>query len=212
MRIGVIGSGQIGATVAHLLAAAGHDMAIANSRGPESLAELVSELGDTTRAATVEDAARFGEIVVVAIPLHAVASLAAEAFAGRIVVDANNYYPGRDGQIAELDDNSTTSSELLAARLPGDARVVKAFNTMHFEALAGEGMPEAPLRQRYALFVAGDDDEAKQLVSALIEEVGFAAVDAGMLAEGSRLQPGTTLYNRRLSLPQARRELAALRP
>ncbi|MEA2219645.1 MAG: 8-hydroxy-5-deazaflavin:NADPH oxidoreductase [Solirubrobacteraceae bacterium] len=209
MRIGIIGSGRIGATAAHLLTAAGHEVAIANARGPASLAELVGELGHTARAASVEEAAAFGEVVLVAIPLRAYTDLPPGAFAGKVVVDANNYYPGRDGKVAALDDGSTTSSELLAAHLP-DAAVVKAFNTMYFETLAGEGMPGAPRHQRLALFVAGDDPDAKQRVGALIEELGFAAVDAGSLADSARQQPGAPLYNRPLLAGEAERVLAAL--
>jgi predicted dinucleotide-binding enzyme len=137
--------------------------------------------------------------------------LPAAAFAGKVVIDANNYYAGRDGAIAELDDDSTTSSELLAARLPG-ARVVKAFNTLYFESLATEGRPDAPREERLAVAVAGDDTDAKARVIALIEQVGFAALDTGSLAEGGRLQqPGAAFFNRRVLLPDAERELAALR-
>jgi predicted dinucleotide-binding enzyme len=210
MRIGIIGSGKIGATVAHLLVCAGHEVAIANSRGPDSLAELVGELGDTASAASVEQAAAFGDVVLVAIPLHAYDSLPAGAFDGKIVIDANNYYPGRDGRIAALDDASTTSSELLAGHLPG-ARVVKAFNTMFYETLAAEGMPDGPRRQRHALFVAGDDEDAKRIVSALIEQLGFAAVDSGTLADGARQQPGSPIYNKAMDAAQGERALAELR-
>jgi predicted dinucleotide-binding enzyme len=210
MRIGIIGSGRIGATVAHLLVAAGHEVAIANSRGPHSLEELVAELGLTARAATVEEAASFGELVLLAIPLHAYRDLPAEALAGKVVIDAGNYYPERDGTVAKLDDDSTTSSELLAERLPG-ARIVKAFNTMYFETLGAEARPEAPRAQRLTLFVAGDDGEAKQLVRDLVEELGFAAVDTGSLAAGGRRQqPGSALYNRPLAAADAERALAAL--
>ncbi len=210
MRIGVIGSGHIGATVAHLLVCAGHEVAIANSRGPESLADLVADLGETARAGTVEQVVAFGDAVLVAIPLRAYDGLPAGAFEGKVVIDANNYYPGRDGHIAALDDERTTSSELLAAHLPG-ARVVKAFNTMYYETLAREGMPDGPRRQRLALFVAGDDDDAKQLVSTLIEDLGFAAVDSGSLAESAYQQPGSPIYDAEMDAAKAERALAGLR-
>lgn len=207
MRVGIIGSGNIGSTVARLLAAAGHEVAIANSRGPESLAGLVAELGDGAQAATVAQAAQFGELVLVAIPLRAYDELPPEAFAGRIVIDANNYYPGRDGQIAALEDGSTTSSEMLAAHLP-EAHVVKAFNTMYFRTLATEGRPDAPPEERLALFLAGDDEAAKQRVAELIEQLGFAAVDTGTLAEGGALQqPGSPIYNQPMTPSEARRRL-----
>ena len=212
MRIGIIGSGRIGATVAHLLVCAGHEVAIANSRGPQSLSGLIGDLGGVAACAatSVDGAAAFGPAVLVAIPLHAVTTLAPAAFDGKVVIDATNYYPGRDGDIAALDDDSRTSSELLAAHLPG-ARVVKAFNTMFFETLAGEGMPDSPRRQRLALFVAADDRAARQLVSGLIEEVGFAAIDTGALADSRIQQPGGAVYNRPLNGAEAEVVLAAAR-
>jgi 8-hydroxy-5-deazaflavin:NADPH oxidoreductase len=186
-RVGVIGSGQIGAAVARLLVAAGHDVALANSRGPESLTGLAGEIG--ARAETVEGAAGHGDVVLIAIPFFAYTDLPVAPLTGKVVVDAGNYYPNRDGHLPALDDDETTSSELLAAHLPG-ARVVKAFNTLYWEHLrdrAGE-------RERIALFVAGDDQDAKDRVAALIGDIGFAPVDAGGLAVGGRLlQPGGPL-------------------
>ncbi len=131
MNIGIIGAGNIGANAARLFADAGHEVAISNSRGPESLASLVEEIGTNARAATVEDAASFGEVVLVAIPFWRYESLPTGPLSGKIVVDAMNYYAGRDGRIAF---GYLTPSELLARRLP-DARVVKAFNTMYHETL-----------------------------------------------------------------------------
>jgi predicted dinucleotide-binding enzyme len=208
MRIAIIGSGKIGSTVAGLAVRAGHQVAIANSRGPDSLEPLVVRLEGRAIGATVEDAARFGEIVLVAIPLGAYRTLPTEPFAGKIVIDANNYYPSRDGHIAELDGDSTTSSELLAAHLRG-ARVVKAFNTMYYETLATRGNPDAPREERLALFLAGDDADAMRAVSGLIEELGFAPVDTGTLASGGRLQqPVSEIYNRPLTGAKAERLLA----
>ena len=195
MRIGIIGSGNIGSTTARLFAEAGHEVTIANSRGPESLGELVAELGPKAKAATVADAARNSEVVLVAVPLKAYTELPADAFAGKVVIDANNYYPQRDGQIAELDREETTSTELLARHLTG-ARIVKAFNTMNFRPLGEEGQPDAPREQRLAIFLAGDDEQAKGTVAGLIDEIGFAPVDTGALAEGGRRQqPGAPVYN-----------------
>jgi predicted dinucleotide-binding enzyme len=209
VRVGIIGSGRIGATAARLLVAAGHDVAIANSRGPASLASLVAELGAGARAATVEDAASFGDVVLVAIPFHAAEALPPDRFAGKVVVDANNYFAGRDGSVAALEVDSATSSELLAARLPG-ARVVKAFNTINYRPLGTEGRPGAPREERLAIPLAGDDEAAKRQVAALIEELGFAALDTGGLAEGGRLQqPGGPFFNRPLRLQDAERELDA---
>ena len=127
MNIGIIGAGNIGANAARLFAGAGHEIAISNSREPESLTALVEEMGTNARAATVEDAASFGDVVLVAIPFWRYGSLPAGPLSGKIVVDAMNYYEGRDGQI---DFGDLTSSEMVARRLP-DARVVKAFNTMY---------------------------------------------------------------------------------
>jgi predicted dinucleotide-binding enzyme len=193
MRIGIIGSGKIGSTVARLFAGAGHDVAIANSRGPDTLTGLVEEVDGNARAVTVEQAASFGDVVLVAIPFGAYRDLPAEALAGRVVIDAMNYYASRDGNIPELDDDSTTSSELLAAHVPG-AKVVKAFNTMQWEMLRDRGKPGGG-NDRLALFLAGDDADAKQAVHGLIEEIGFSPVDTGSLGEGGRRQqPGSPIY------------------
>lgn len=200
MRVGVIGSGKIGSTVATLLARAGHDVQIANSRGPDSLRDVAAE---RLAPATVEAAAEHGEVVVVATPLTAYAALPARALAGTVVVDAGNYYPSRDGQIAALDDDSTTSTEWLAAQLPG-ARVVKAFNTVFWEVLRDKGDPQAG-DDRLVVLVAGDDEGAKQTVEGLIEDIGFAPLDQGGLADGGRRQqPGSELYGKVLTLREAR--------
>jgi predicted dinucleotide-binding enzyme len=194
MRIGVIGAGHLGATAAEIFVKAGHEVAIANSRWPESLAGLVAELGDGARAATVEDAAAFGEVVLVAIPFAQYQALPAAALAGKIVIDAMNDYQGADP--------AATSSELLAAHLPG-ARVVKAFNTMYWQLLRDRGHLGRP-EDRLVLLVAGDDREAKARVARLIEEVGFAPVDTGGLGEGARRQqPGAPIYT---ELARRRRE------
>lgn len=185
MRIGIIGSGNIGATAARLFVNAGHEVAIANSRGPQTLTELTEVLGDDAQPATPDGAASFGELLLVAIPFGRYRELPTPP-AGTIIVDATNYYPGRDGNVAELDDDSTTSSELLAAHFP-EARVVKALNTLHWQVLRDRGNPDAG-DARLVLFVAGDDDAAKARVSVLIEEIGFAPVDSGSLAEGGRRQ------------------------
>jgi 8-hydroxy-5-deazaflavin:NADPH oxidoreductase len=194
VRIGIVGVGNIGGALARHFARTGHELAVANSRGPETLGELVAELGPNARAATVEEALAFGEVAVVSIPLHAIGTLPADGVAaGTIVIDTNNYYPGRDGQIAALDDDSATSSELLAARLPS-ARVVKAFNAIYARWLAERGLPAGDAG-RLAIPIAGDDAEAKRVVAALIDEIGFDAVDAGRLAEGGRkYQPDTPPY------------------
>lgn len=207
MRIGIIGSGHIGANAARLFLRAGHEVAISNSRDGEGLEDLVKELGEKARAATVEEAARFGEVALVAIPFGKFRTLPAEAFKGRIVIDAGNYYPERDGSFEQLDRGETTSSEMVASHLVG-ARLVKAFNTIWFKHLASEGDTNLPVERRRAIFIAGDDKEAKAIVARLIEEIGFAAVDTGPLREGGkRQQPGSDIYNRQLSASEAARIL-----
>ncbi|MQA73548.1 MAG: NADP oxidoreductase [Solirubrobacterales bacterium] len=207
-RVGIIGSGHIGGTLARLLVDRGHEVAIANSRGPQTLEGLVAELGDRALAGTVEEVAELGEIIVVSTPLGAYDELPADALAGKTVIDTGNYYPGRDGQIPELDRDETTSSELLAGRL-ADATVVKAFNTMQSATLASQGRPDAPEEDRLVLFIAGDDAAAKRTVVELISELGFAAIDTGTLAAGGRRQqPDGAVYGAEMKPAQARAALA----
>ncbi len=194
--------GNIGATAARLFARAGHEVAVSNSRGPETLEGLVAEIGPRARATTVEEAASFGEVALSAIPFFAYELLPAERLAGKIVVDAMNYYRGRDG---ELGFGGLGSSELLARHLP-DTRIVKAFNTMYFETLAKGGDPSDSAR--LVLFVAGDEGEAKGVVAGLIEEIGFAPVDTGSLKDGRNQQPGSPIYNVPMSEARAREMLA----
>ena len=189
---GFIGSGNIGSTVARLAVAAGHDVVMSNSRGPETLSGLVGELGDRARAATAAEAAQAGDVVVVTIPLKNYRDVPVEALAGKIVIDTMNYYPGRDGQIAELDSQATTSSELLQAHLP-DSKVVKGFNNIFFQHLASLARPSGSA-DRSALAIAGDDAEAKRVVTGLLDELGYDTVDLGPLSEGWRTQPGTPAY------------------
>lgn len=190
--VGVIGSGQIGLTVARLAVGAGHRVVLSNSRGPETLAGAVAELGPRASAATSREAAAAGEIVVVSVPLKAFPDLPAAALAGRTVVDTCNYGPERDGPIAELDDGALTSSELLLRHVP-EAAVVKAFNTIsseHLTALArGAGAVD-----RSSLPIAGDSASAKAAVSAFIDSVGYDVVDAGTLADGWRQETGTPVW------------------
>ena len=193
MRIGIIGSGNIGGTLARLLAGAGHEVVVSNSRGPESLAGLVGEIGPAATASTPAGAAEAGEVVVVAIPFFRYTELPAAELAGKIVVDATNYYGGRDGSFPDIESGAGGSSEVLAAALPG-ANVVKAFNTIHYRHLAGDGVPSGTPGRR-AIPIAGDDSTAKATVTALIDEIGFDAYDAGPLSDGRRFDPGTPLFN-----------------
>jgi predicted dinucleotide-binding enzyme len=203
MNIGIIGAGNIGGTAARLFLDAGHNVAISNSRGPGTLRDLVANLGARARAVTTAEAARFGEIALIAIPLKDYTSLPAGDLRGKIVIDAMNYYPGRDGQYPRLDSGETTSSEMLAAHLP-DARIVKAFNTIWSEHLKAKGNKSAPIDQRRAIFVSGDDAEAKEIVSKLIEEIGFGPYDLGSLHDSHNQQPDTAVYNRDVTVAEAR--------
>ncbi len=190
--IGLIGSGHIGSTVAHLAVAGGDEVVLSNSRGPETLRELVDELGPAARAATPAEAAAAGDIVVVTIPLKSYQEVPVEPLRGKVVIDTNNYYPGRDGQVAELDDGSTTSSELLQEHL-AESHVVKAFNNIYFGHLAALARPAGD-PERSALAIAGDDGAAKQTVTEFLDSLGYDALDAGLLAEGWRFQPDTPAY------------------
>lgn len=190
--IGFIGSGNIGGTVARLAVESGYDVVLSNSRGPETLVDVVQELGDHARAATADEAAAEGELVVVSVPLKAVDDLPVEPLAGKVVMDTVNYYPQRDGHVPELDDESTTTSELVARHLAG-ARVVKVFSNIAAPALGSLGRP-AGAPDRTALPIAGDDDQAKQVVAGFLDEIGYDAVDAGPLAEGWRFQRDTAAY------------------
>jgi predicted dinucleotide-binding enzyme len=205
--IGFIGAGHIGSQLARLAVANGYDVVMSNSRGPETLGALVKELGPRARAGTTADAARAGDLVVVTIPLKAYRTVPVEPLAGKIVVDTNNYYPQRDGHIRELDDETTTTAELLQAHLPG-SKVVKAFNHIYAAELTKHGQPPGTQNRR-ALAIAGDDAAAKATVSRLIDRFGFDVVDLGALKEGWRIQRDTPGYGPRRTAEELRRDVAA---
>lgn len=190
MKIGIIGSGHVGAALTRRLRALGHRVTVANSRGPHSLAQLTEETGAT--AGTVPEAAAEAELVIIATPTRAVLELPAEAFRGKIVVDANNYYPRRDGDIEPISSKNVTSSRWTADVLPGTI-VIKAFNSIVAPHLADLGRPAGD-RDRLALPVAGDDADAKRLVMSLVDELGFDPIDAGSLDDSWRQQPDTPVY------------------
>lgn len=190
--LGLIGAGKIGGTVARLAVAAGIDVVLSNSRGPHTLDGLVSELGPRATAATVDEAAAAGDWVVVTVPLLAYRRIPAAPLAGKVVLDTLNYYPERDGAFPELDAGSATSSELLQRHLQG-AHVVKAFNNIYFEHLLSLARP-AGAPDRSALPIAGDDATAKTSATALLDTLGYDAVDVGSLADSWRVQPGTPVY------------------
>lgn len=207
--IGLIGAGHIGSQLARLAVANGYDVVLSNSRGPETLSELVQELGPKARAATPYEAAKAGEIVAVSIPLKSYRSVPVQPLVGKVVIDTNNYYPQRDGHIRELDDEVTTTSELLQAHLP-TSKVVKAFNHIYAAELTTHGQPQGS-KNRRALVIAGDDADAKATVARLIDQFGFDTVDAGPLAEGWRIQRDTPGYGPRRTSEELRRDLASAR-
>jgi len=209
MKIGIIGSGKIGSTVAKQLVDTDHAVAIANSRGADGAREVAAEV--QAEATDIGGAARFGDVVLLAIPYGRYSELPADAFAGKIVVDATNYYPERDGPIEALDAKSATASGLIAEHL-SDAKVVKALNTMYYVTLGEEARPDQPREERLTLFVAGDDEDAKRTVSQLLEEIGFAAVDTGSLADGGPLQETDgPLYNKPVLAAEGAELLAGAR-
>jgi predicted dinucleotide-binding enzyme len=205
--LGIIGAGHIGSQVARLAVASGYSVVISNSRGPETLTGLIAELGPNARAATALEAAQSGEIVVVTVPLKNYRAVPVEPLAGKIVIDTNNYYPQRDGHIPELDNESTTTSELLQAHLP-TAKVVKAFNHIYAAELTTHGQP-AGTKNRRALVIAGDDQGAKDVVTRMLDQFGFDTVDAGSLKEGWRIQRDTPGYGPRRTAEDLRKDLAA---
>ncbi len=199
MRIGIVGAGHIGGTVAKLLARAGHEVAVSNSRGPASLSSLVSSLGPNVKAMSPGDTVTFGEAVLLAIPWRKMDGLPpADLFTGKIVIDAMNPYTAT-GRLMDLSDR--TASEEVAKRLPG-ARLVKAFNTMGWRILNTGSRP--PSEDRLVIFVAGDDAAAKAAVKKLIDDIGFASIDTGSLRDGGRAQePGSPIYGRPMTVREA---------
>lgn len=193
MEIGIIGSGNIGATLARRLTTIGHRVWIANSRGPASLAALCAETGAT--AVTAEQAARAADVVIIAVPESAVPQLSQSLLnTSAVVIDTGNYYPSRDGHLAEI-EAGRPESEWVAQVL--GCRVVKAFNNIVAPSLATRGVPRgAP--GRICLSVAGDEPHAKEVALRLVDELGFDGLDAGALADSWRQQPGAPAYCRDL--------------
>jgi predicted dinucleotide-binding enzyme len=206
MKIGIIGAGNIGGTLARRLVKLGHQVTIANSRGPESLADFARETG--ARPAPVEEAARSGDVVIVSIPLKNISKLPRDLFQGVpdgvVVVDTGNYYPRqRDGRIDPI-ERGTTESRWVADRL--GRPVVKAFNNIYARHLLERGKPKGTAG-RIALPIAGDDPRAKEVVSRLLDELGFDAVDGGGLDDSWRQQPGTPVYGTDFDAAGVRRGL-----
>ena len=211
--IGIIGAGNIGTALAQISTDAGYDVVLSNSRGPETLADTISAIearpGRTgsIRAATAAEAGAAGDFVVVTVPLVKLPDVPVEPLRGKVVIDTNNYYPQRDGQIAELDAETTTTAELAQAHLP-TSEVVKGFNHISAEHLTGKGSPTGTPHRR-ALAIAGDDADAKGQVATYMDAIGFDTVDLGPLAEGWRIQRDTPGYALEYDAGQLRTATAA---
>ncbi|ERK18076.1 MAG: NAD(P)-binding domain-containing protein [Pantoea sp.] len=190
MKTGIIGAGFVGRAIAKLAIQAGHQVMLSNSRDPQTLFSLRPMIG--CEIGTAREAASFGDIVIIAVPLTAIDALPATEIGSKPVLDAVNYYRERDGDIAELSSRATTTSELLARYLP-EARITKAFNAIPMTQLESDGQAAATSGRR-ALPVAGDDAEGKAIAVALYDAFGFDAVDAGPLAEGWRFERGMPSY------------------
>lgn len=211
MKIGIIGAGQIGGTLTRRFAALGHDVSVANSRGPETLADLARETG--AKAVTAREAARAGEVVIVTIPQGKVPNLPKDLFAGVpadvVIVDTGNYYPQqRDGRIAGIEDGMM-ESRWVETQL--GRSVVKVFNNINFRPLLKSGRPKGTAG-RIALPIAGDDQRAKQVLMRLVEELGFDPVDAGGIDDSWRQQPGTPVYDGNYDAAGVRRALLEAKP
>ena len=190
--IGIIGAGHIGSQVARKAVQLGYDVVISNSRGPETLSELIAELGPHARAATAAEAAAAGDFAVVSVPLKSIGAVPVEPLAGKIVLDTNNYYWERDGRIAALDNGEATTSGLLQQRLPA-AKVAKAFNHIMARQIATDGTP-AGTPNRRALATASDFPEASELVTRIYDEFGFDTVNIGPLSESWRVERDRPAY------------------
>ncbi|WP_277870585.1 NADPH-dependent F420 reductase [Microbacterium telephonicum] len=204
--VGIIGAGHIGSALAEGLAARGYDVVIANSRGPETLSDLVGRLGAGVRAATAAEAAEAADWAVVTVPLKAIGEIPAAALAGKIVLDTNNYYFERDGHIAALDEKTTTTTRLVQDHLEG-AKVVKAFNHIMARSINTDGAP-AGTPGRRALAIASDHADAAALATAVYDEFGFDTVDIGSVEESWRVERDQPAYVVRQDADELRENLA----
>ena len=204
--IGIIGAGHIGSQVARKAVQLGYDVVISNSRGPETLTELVEELGPKARAATAADAAAAGDFAVVTVPLKNLADVPVEPLAGKIVVDTNNYYWERDGRIPALDDGEATTSGMLQEHLP-ESKVAKGFNHIMYTQITTDGTPEGTENRR-ALATASDYPEAAELVTRFYDEFGFDTVNIGPLSESWRVERDRPAYGSRQNAAELSENLA----
>jgi 8-hydroxy-5-deazaflavin:NADPH oxidoreductase len=205
--IAILGSGHVGSSLARAAIDHGYEVVVSNATGPDSLRDLVAELGQRASAATPAAAAAAADFAIVAIPVSMLDQVPVEPLAGKVVIATINYFPQRDGHIPDLDSGTITAPGLLQARLPR-SRVVRAFNMINAAEMSGDGHPRGDPRRR-ALALAGDDAEARQLVARLYDEFGFDALDVGSLAESWRLDPGQPAFVTRQDLAQLTANVAA---
>ncbi len=203
--IGIIGAGNIGSQLARKAVQNGYDVVISNSREPATLDGLIRELGPNAQAATPRDAATAGDFAVVTIPLRNLDQVPVEPLASKVVIDTNNYYPQRDGQIAELDSESATTSGLLQVHLP-TSTVVKGFNHIMADDIATDGLAAGEPNRR-ALAVASDDAGARELLTNLYDQFGFDAVDVGSLEDSWRVERDQPAYVVRQNADELRANL-----
>ena len=204
--IGFIGAGNIGSRLARKAIESGYDVVLSNSRGPETLADLIEELGPQARAATAAQAAEAADIAVVTVPLKNYKDVPVAELAGKIVIDTNNYYFERDGHIESLDNNEETVSGLLQKHLP-QSRVVKGFNHIPSGEITTDSKPAGDPDRR-ALAIAGDDDDAKTTVTELYDKFGFDTVDVGPLEESWRVERDRPAYVIRQNRAELKENLA----
>jgi 8-hydroxy-5-deazaflavin:NADPH oxidoreductase len=204
--IGILGSGHVGSNLAKAAIVHGYDVVLSNSQGPDTLADLIKDLGPKASAATPAEAAAAGDFAIVAIPVTTIGQVPVEPLAGKVVIATINYFPQRDGQIPGIDDGTTTVPGLLQAHLPA-SRVVRAFSMIDAADMSGDGHPAGDPKRR-ALALAGDDPAAKQLVASLYEEFGFDTVDLGGLAESWRVDPGQAAFVTRQNLAELQANVA----
>jgi predicted dinucleotide-binding enzyme len=207
--IGIIGSGHVGSNLAKVAIAHGYDVVLSGSGNPGTLKVLVGELGPKARAATAAEAAEAGDFAIVATPIGAVESIPVEPLRNKVVIATINYFPQRDGHIAEIDDGTTTVPGVLQRHLP-DSKVVRAFSMIDAADMSGDGHPKGDQKRR-AIAIAGDDAAAKELAAGLVDEFGFDVVDMGGLAESWRVDPGQKGFVTRQTVDELRANAAAAR-